>query len=582
MHIFSFKMVGDVLLRVQGLCKRYKVAEGKEIEALRDVSFEVQRGETLGIIGKSGAGKTTLLRILRGHERFDEGVIELDGIKITPDSPYGDFRKLQEKTAFHLQRCFSLWNVSVLDNVIKKINARRTGFEDVPYDPLEYEELKEEALKILDLVGMREKHKYFFPILSGGEKQKVLLARQLAKEPSLLLLDEPTTMTDPLARKELLESVKRVKEKTNMTIIVVSHMPEVHRFLADRLLLLERGSVADEGDVERILRKFMAEREPAVPLQPLDVAAKLESEPILHVKDLFKKYTLYTSQTLIKTIEMNIDFKVARGEILGVVGPSAMGKTVLMRMLSGIERPDEGDILFNVDGKWVDITTYGKEAMLARSKIGIMHQEFGFLYGVRVWEMFAHRLGVKSLEMLKEALKRAKEKGISEVTMDVLMRIADLPEMEAKARLEEIGLGMDIFDEIFPKYPISEVERRAKPFLEAVKLPLEILYRENYDTSVGERVRIGRALHMCTHPELLLLDEPFGDLDPISLRAAANALKEMNRRFNTTMLVVSHQLEVIEELCHEAILIDDGGIVMRGSTKEVCDAFLSGKFRDLE
>ena len=147
--------------------------------------------------------------------------------------------------------------------------------------------------------------------MSGGEKQKVLLARQLAKEPSLLLLDEPTTMTDPLARKELLESVKRVKEKTNMTIIVVSHMPEVHRFLSDRLLLLERGSVADEGDVERILNKFMAEREPAVPLQPLSVAKKLESEPILHVKDLFKKYTLYTSQTLIKTIEMNIDFKLS-------------------------------------------------------------------------------------------------------------------------------------------------------------------------------------------------------------------------------------------------------------------------------
>ncbi|MCW7079209.1 MAG: ATP-binding cassette domain-containing protein [Canidatus Methanoxibalbensis ujae] len=574
--------MADVVLRVQGLHKKYQLeGTAKEIEALRGVSFEVERGETLGIIGRSGAGKSTLLRIVRGHERFDDGIIELEDVRVTPDSPYSDFRKLQEKTAFHIQRCFSLWNASVVDNVIKKLNARRTGFEDIPYDPMEYEELKEEALKILDLVGMREKQKYFFPILSGGEKQKVLLARQLAKEPSLLLLDEPTTMSDPLARRELLESVKSVKEKLGISVLLVSHMPEVHRSLSDRLILLENGRIVDEGDVERILNRFMADMESPTSLRPLDVHS-IERDPILHVNDLFKKYTLYTSQTLIKTIEIELDFKVARGEILGIVGPSAMGKTVLMRMLSGIERPDGGDILLNVDGKWVDITTYGKDAMLARSRIGIMHQEFGFLFGVKVWEMFAHRLGVKSLEMVKEAAKKAKEKGISDVTMDVLMRIADLPELEAKTRLEEIGLDMSIFDEIFPQYPVSEVERRAKPFLDAVKLPLEILHRENYDTSVGERVRIGIALHMCTKPELLLLDEPFGDLDPISLRAVANALKEMNRKFNTTMLVVSHQLEVVEELCHEAILMDDGHIIMRGKPEEVCDAFISGEFKEIE
>lgn len=107
--------------------------------------------------------------MLRGYERFDAGRIELDGVSVEHDSPYSEFKKLQKKTAFHLQRSFALWNQSVVNNVILRLRAAQTGLEELPQYEDEYEELKEQALEILDLVGLREKYKYFYPILSGGE-----------------------------------------------------------------------------------------------------------------------------------------------------------------------------------------------------------------------------------------------------------------------------------------------------------------------------------------------------------------------------------------------------------------------------
>ncbi|MDI6810455.1 MAG: ATP-binding cassette domain-containing protein, partial [archaeon] len=363
------------ILRVQGLCKRYELSTiGRELVALDNVSFEVEKGETLGIIGRSGAGKTTLLRMLRGYEKFDEGVIELDGVRVTPDSSYAEFRKLREKTAFHIQRSFSLYNISVIDNVIKRLRAKQVGYEEVPEFEGDYEELKQEAFKILDLVGLRDKWNHLFTILSGGDKQRVLLARQLAKDPSLLLLDEPGTMSDPLTRRYLLDSVKRVKERTELSILLVSHMPQVHRDLCDRMLMLDKGRVVEEGDTERVIEKFLAPLEPVKPLAPV----RDWKETALWVDGAWKKYDLVTSRTLIRTIEMqDLNIKVPRGDILGIVGPSAMGKTVLMRLLSGFEKPDNGFILIRIGTvDYANIAEYGGRSIEARSKLGIVHQEF--------------------------------------------------------------------------------------------------------------------------------------------------------------------------------------------------------------
>ncbi len=565
-------------LQVQGLCKRYELSKiGKELVALDDVSFKVEEGETLGIIGRSGAGKTTLLRMLRGYEKFNEGVVEMDGVRVTPDSPWSEYRMLRQKTAFHLQRSFALYNISVIDNVIKKLRAKQTGLEDVPEIEDEYEELKEEAFKILDLVGLRDKWDHLYTILSGGDKQRVLLARQLAKEPSLLLLDEPGTMSDPLTREYLLDTVRRVKERANISILLISHMPEVHRYLCDRLLMMDKGKIVEEGDTETVIKHFLAPIEPVKPLAPI----KGEKNAVVWIDGAWKKYDMVTHHTLIRTIEMqDINIKIPRGEILGIIGPSAMGKTVLMRLLGGFEKPDRGHILIRIGTvDFANIAEYGKRSIEARSKLGIIHQEFALPPYQLVQDLFARKIGLKKFEMIKQAMAKAKEFGISDVTMDVLLRLADLPEAEAKGRLRELGLEIDVLDDLFPKLPVREAFKAAEPYLKAVNLPEDIFTRYISETSVGEEIRLAIATLMASNCEILLLDEPFGDVDPISLRVVTNSLKELNREFGTTMLVVSHQLDVIRELTHEVILIDEGVVAMRGKPDEVCDAFIERRFK---
>lgn len=571
----------ETLLHVQGLCKRYELSNvGKELVALDNVSFDIEKGETLGIIGRSGAGKTTLLRMLRGYERFDDGFIELEGVRVTPDSSYGDFGMLREKTAFHLQRSFALYNISVIDNVIKRLRAKQVGYEEIPEFDDEYEELKEEAFEILDLVGLRDKWNHLFAILSGGDKQRVLLARQLAKKPSLLLLDEPGTMSDPLTRKYLIDSVKRVKERTDLSILLVSHMPDVHRHLSDRLLLLDNGRVGVCGDTESVIEKFLEPLEPVKPLAPI----KNEKDTMIWIDGVWKKYDLVTSRTLIRTIEMpDLNIKIPRGDIVGIIGPSAMGKTVLMRLLGGFEKPDRGHILMRIgEVDFANIAEYGERSIEARSKLGIIHQEFALPPYQLVLDLFSQRIGLKKFEMVKQAMEKAKEYGISDVTLDVLLRLADMPEEEAKGRLNELGLDLDILDELFPKLPAVEALKTVKPYISAVNLPEEIFRRYISEMSMGEEIRLAIAALLAANCEILLLDEPFGDIDPISLRIVTNALKDLNREFNTTILVVSHQLDIIRELTHEAILIDEGKVVMRGNPDEVCDAFVEQTFKALE
>ncbi|NMX21923.1 ABC transporter ATP-binding protein [ANME-1 cluster archaeon GoMg4] len=569
------------LMRVRGICKRYELSNiDKEVVALDNVSFDIERGETLGIIGRSGAGKTTLLRMLRGYERFDDGFIELDDVKVTPDSSYEKFRMLRNKTAFHLQRSFALYNISVIDNVIKRLRAKQTGLEEVPQLEDEYEELKEEAFKILDLVGLRDKWNHLFTILSGGDKQRVLLARQLAKEPSLLLLDEPGTMSDPLTRNSLLDSLKRVKERSDVSMLLVSHMPDVHRVLCDRLLMLDNGRIVESGDTERVIDKFLEPLEPVKPLAPL----KDDKHTMVWIDSVWKKYDMVTSHTLIRTIEMqDLNIKIPKGDIVGIVGPSAMGKTVLMRLLGGFESPDRGHILIRIGTvDFANISEYGRRSIEARSKLGIIHQEFALPPHQLVQDLFAQQMGLKKFELVKQAMERAKEFGISDVTLDVLLRLADMPEEEARGRLKELELDLNVLDALFPRLPAVEALKAAKPYLKAVNLPEEILMRYISETSMGEEIRLAIASLLASNCEILLLDEPFGDVDPISMRIVTNSLKDLNREFDTTILVVSHQLDVIRELAHEAILIDEGKVVMRGDPDEVCDAFVEQRFKELE
>lgn len=556
------------MIKVESLSKTYKMENGEEIEALNDINLHVEQGEIVGIIGMSGSGKSTLLRILRGVEPFDSGKITLDDIEVSSDSnPYA-FAKLKKATAIHLQRSFGLWGETALQNVIRKLSGAKYGDESLQDNNDAKSEFGERAKEILEIVGLGHKMDHFAPVLSGGEKQRLIMARQLAKQPKVLLLDEPATMSCPKTKQEILDAINNINKELGVTIVLVSHLPEVHRYLSDRLILMRDGKIIDEGSPEEIIAEF---KKPMEPVEPLAGPENM-GNPIMRVNDLNKRFFLIKGGNTLQIKDINFDIK--KGEIVSLIGPSGAGKTVLLRMVAGLDAPDSGSVSFKLDDEWVDMQDLGLKRMHVRQKMGFMHQEFSLTHFATIKDQIASRLGVKDENVMWKARKKAEELGISDKILDVLYQLTDLPENEAKGRLEKIGLKSDILDMLFPKFPDKEVKKYAKPVFEALDLPLDILDRKSYELSGGQKVRATLALVLTSNPEVLILDEPFGDLDPITLRTVSNSLKRINKQFNTTILMVSHHVDFIREVTTRALMIEDGKLVGEDDPQILCDKFL--------
>ena len=556
------------MIRVENLSKTYKIENGEEIKALNNINLNVEQGEIVGIIGMSGSGKTTLLRILRGVEPFDSGKIILDGIEVTSDSSPYYFSKLKKATAIHLQRSFGLWGETALQNVIRKLSGVKYGDESLQDTDDAVAEFGDQAKEILEIVGLGHKINHLAPVLSGGEKQRLIMARQLAKKPKVLLLDEPATMSCPKTKQEILDAIKSINKELGVTIVLVSHLPEVHRYLSDRLILMEDGEITDEGSTEEIITKFVNPMEPVEPL----AGSENVGDSVIKVKDLDKKFFLLKGGHTLQIKDISFDIK--KGEIVSLIGPSGAGKTVLLRMVAGLDAPDSGSISFKLNGEWVDMQDLGLERMNVRRKLGFMHQEFALTHYATIKDQIAARLGVKDEYVIAKARKTAEELGISDKILDVLYQLTDLPENEAKARLEKIELNSDILDRLFPKFPDKEVKKYAEPIFEALDLPLDILDRRSYELSGGQKVRATLALVLTSNPEVLILDEPFGDLDPLTLRVVSNSLKKINKKFGTTILMVSHHVDFIREVTTRALMIEDGKLVGDGDPQKLCDEFL--------
>ncbi|WP_456471536.1 ATP-binding cassette domain-containing protein [Methanocaldococcus sp.] len=522
-------------------------------KVLDNVSFEVKKGEIFGIVGRSGAGKSTLIKILRGSLDYDKGEVEILGRR----------DKFKEITAIHLQRNFSLWAEPVINNVIRKLYAiKNNADESLPMEE-DWEEYEKEAIEILKLVGLEHKKDAFANILSGGEKQRLILARQIAKlylkKEGVLLLDEPGTMACPASKQKLLDSIKNIRDKLGITVILTSHLPEVHRYLCDRSMLLDKGRVKLIGEVEEVLNEFLKDMK-----EPYIRKKNIKDRNIIEVKNVAKRYyVVHGGETLNLK---NISFNVKEGEIVSIIGPSGVGKTVLIRLMAGLELPDEGEII--VDG--VDVTKFSWERINLRRKIGIMHQEFSLPYYQTVENLLKYRLGVKGEKAIAHAKVKAKELGLSERIVDALYQLIDLPEGERLSKLEKLGLSEEILYTLFP--PIVE-NFDPKEVLNALDLSEEILKKKVSQLSGGEKVRVAMALELISKPKILFLDEPFGDLDPITLRDVANYLKKINEKFGTTIVLVSHHIDFIKEMSDRAILLEENK-VKEGNPEEIVEEFI--------
>ena len=542
------------MIKVENVSKDYELDDGTKVTALKNVSFEVKEGEILGIMGKSGSGKTTLLRALRGVEHIDEGSIEVGKAKITSESSQFYYNELKKETAIHLQRSFGLWPDTVRENVLRKLYARDYFDEgDTNFEVAE-SEFGHEADELLELVSLTHKKDHYASVLSGGEKQRLIMARQLAKRPKALLLDEPATMACPKTKQEILDAVKKINKELNITVVLVSHLPDVQKYLADRVILLEDGEIADEGSAEEICDKFMEGMDEIVDIQNIST-----DEDVIQVNDVFKRFYLLTGGQVLEMEDIN--FTVQKENILSIIGPSGAGKTVLLRMLGGLDDPDKGEVLYDVEGEWKDIDIPGMSRMKIRSKLGFMHQEFALTHYATVLNQLATRLGYKNQNIVKDAQKRAENLGLSEELLDSFYQLTDLPETEAKERLRQVGLDAEILNDLFPRFPETATKEAVADIFESLDLDMDILYRRSYELSGGQKVRVMLALILVSRPKFLLLDEPFGDLDPVTLRDVTNALKKISKTYGITIVMVSHNTDFIKELSNRALFMDDGKIV---------------------
>jgi methyl coenzyme M reductase system subunit A2 len=560
-------VVGFLMIKLENVSKTYELDDGGKIQALKNINLDIKEGEILGIIGKSGSGKSSLLRVLRGVEKIDEGTISIDDISVKEDSTQLYYNMLKKKTAIHLQRSFGLWPETVKQNVLRKLYGVLYNDEaSTDFDEAE-SMFGEEADKILEYVSLSDKSDHYAPVLSGGEKQRLIMARQLAKKPKVLLLDEPATMACPKTKQEILDSVKRINKELNITVVIVSHLPEVHKYLADRVLLMDDGKIIKEGNANEITDEFLSEMDPIVDIKNIS-----KDKDIINVQNIFKRFFLLTGGEVLEIEDIN--FKVQKENILSLVGPSGAGKTILLRLMAGLDYPDDGEIEYKLNDEWVGIAIPGLNRMKIRSRLGFMHQEFALSHYSTVLDQLAVKLGYKNQEIVKNARKRAEELDLNDELLDSLYLLIDLPENEARARLEQIGLIPDILDELFPKFPESATKEAVKDIFEKLDLPIDILSRKSYELSGGQKVRVMLALVLISNPKILLLDEPFGDLDPITLRTVTNSLKKTSVDLKITTVMVSHNTDFIKELSNRSIFMDNGHILKDGTSDDIVKEFI--------
>ncbi len=504
---------------------------GKQI--LKNINLDINEGDSIGIIGKSGAGKSTLLHLLRGFEEFEDITGEVIfnistcpkcGKVNTPSSAGSEcpkcgiktelqrvnylnsksmHRKIMERTAIMMQRTFGLYgDESVLENIMRSFE-----YSDIPKEKRPYI-----AAELIEKVKLSHRMTYTGKELSGGEKQRVVLARQLAKYPMLLLADEPTGTLDPRTAKLVHESILKAKQEHKMTMLVTSHLPGVLHDLTNRAILLDKGEIIEVGKPGEIIEKFCT-------MTGVVCEGKVEvGEPIIILKDVKKKYYSYY-KGMIPAVN-GVGFVVNEGEIFGIIGISGAGKTTLSKIIAGIMEKDSGKVNVRIGDMWVDMTEKGTDFRgRAKPHIGYLHQEYSLYPHRNVLSNLTDSIGLK----LEPELARTK----------------------AIAALKAVG-----FDENTAR---------------------EILEKTSYELSVGERQRVTMAQVLIREPRIIIFDEPTGTMDPITKNEVANSILTARKETGTTFVIVSHDLEFVRNVCDRTAHMKLGKITAMGNAGSVLE-----------
>jgi microcin C transport system ATP-binding protein len=509
------------LLQVRNLSVAFRQGE-REILAVDRVSFEINKGETVALVGESGSGKSvTALSILKllpyPAARHPSGSVIFKGQELL-GMVEREIRHVRgnDITIIFQEPMTSLNPLHTIEQQIGEILELHSG--------LSGRTARGRIIELLTQVGIPDpagRLASYPHQLSGGQRQRVMIAMALANEPDLLIADEPTTALDVTVQAQILALLKELQTRLGMTMLFITHDLGIVRKIADRVCVMSKGKIVEQGAVERVftapehpytraLLTAEPKRDPA-PLQP-------DAPVIIETKDLkvwfpIKRGLLRKVVGHIKAVD-GVTIELRKGETLGVVGESGSGKTTLglaiLRLVSS-----DGPILFL--GNQLQGLKF-KEMRPFRRDMQIVFQD---PYG----------------------------------SLSPRLSIADI--------IAE-GLGVH-----HPTMPESEREQRVIRALLDVGLDPESRFRYPHEYSGGQRQRIAVARAIVLEPTLVVLDEPTSALDMLIQAQIVELLRDLQRRRDLTYLFISHDLRVVAALASRVVVMRNGKVVESGPAADV-------------
>lgn len=520
------------------------------VEAVKDLSLEIQQGEFIAILGHNGSGKSTFAKLLNALLEPTKGTITIEGMNTGETEEVWNIRK-------NAGMIFQNPDNQIIGTMVE---------EDVAFGPenlgVPTEEIISRVAGALETVGMTAYSQQSPHRLSGGQKQRVAIAGVLAMQPKCIIFDESTAMLDPQGRKEVLQAAHTLNQEKNITVLYITHdMDEI--IDADRVLVLHHGELVLEGTPVEVFRSKEQLKEYGLVLpnmteltERLKEAGIMIQNPVLRMEDLIREVnrlrplhgtvvtgggmqdrkiqkesngqsnaqqamtdglvldqvsyeyspkTIYAYQAL-----HQVSLTIAQGEFVAIIGHTGSGKSTLIQQFNGLLQPTEGHIYYK--GKDIYEKDY-KRAQL-RGKVGLVFQ-------YPEYQLFAETV------------------------------------------LEDVSFG--------PKnlgLPLLEIQQRAFQAIAAVGLEDTIYDMSPFELSGGQKRRVAIAGVLAMQPEMLVLDEPVAGLDPAGRRELLDMLKKLNED-GMTIVLVSHNMEDVAEYARRIVVMDHGKIALDGDTTQV-------------
>lgn len=531
------------LLEVKNLSVAFR-SEGKFVDAVRNISFSVEKGKKLAIVGESGSGKSVTSLAIMGLlpekvSRISSGEIffgTTDLLKLDNEAR----RKLRGKDM-----------AMIFQEPMTSLNPLLTCGEQVSETLKLHEGLSQQAaidktLELFEKVKLpraKAMLKNYPHELSGGQKQRVMIAMAMACSPHLLIADEPTTALDVTVQGEILELIDDLVTTQDMGCVFITHDLGVVKQFADNVIVMYRGEIVEQGTVETIFNhpkeaytKGLIACKPTLQTdnyrlptvadflsgKPISTEKKQvisHDQPLIQVQNLSVEYSTeknWLGKTIssVKAVK-NISFEVNKGETIGLVGESGCGKTTIGRAILGLEKAASGHVFY--EGQ--DVTLFNsKELKNYWKKVQIIFQD-----------------PYSSLN----------------------------PRMTIGEAIVEPMRIHHLFD--------NEQQRKAKAheLLETVGLKREFYQRFPHEFSGGQRQRICVARTLAMQPEVIICDESVSALDVSVQAQVLNLLNDLKEQFNLTYIFISHDLSVVKYMSDKIIVMKEGQIVESGTSKNI-------------